>query len=287
MPELPEVETIRRQLEKEIKNTIIKKVVVNFSGRLNLPVKKFIRLITRKKFLAVNRRAKLLIFELSGGLKLLAHLKMTGRFVIENNSVSLSHGRRGEGLERGKHTHVVFELSSGKILVWSDFRKFGFLKLLSSIEAEKFVEKQNYGPEPLDKKFTWIKMAMCLRSKPKAKTKPHLLDQTCIAGVGNIYATEALWMAKIHPLTAVGKINDQKMRALHRSLITILKKSIICGGASADTYVDAYGRQGAFEKRLKVYGREGKTCPRCKTKLIKLKIAGRGSVICPRCQQNS
>lgn len=285
MPELPEVETIRRQLEKEITGRTIKEVVVNFSGRLNLPAKKFSQILKGKKFLAIDRRAKLLIFKLSGGYFILAHLKMSGRFLVGRTKEE-ERTKGSKGLKPvDKHTHVVFKLSGGRELYWNDFRKFGFLKLVNIKGLEKYLEAQAYGPEPLDKSFTWQKMAMCLRGKAKKKIKPTLLDQTCIAGVGNIYATEALWFAKIHPLTLVGTISDNKMRLLYRGLVLILKKSIAARGTSADAYFDAFGEQGKFEKQLKVYGREGKSCRRCKIILKKIKVGGRGTVFCPKCQK--
>jgi formamidopyrimidine-DNA glycosylase len=217
MPELPEVETVRSQLERVIKGATIKDVVVNFSGRLNLSAKKFVQLLKGKKFLAVERRAKLLIFRLSDGFFLLAHLKMSGKFLV----AGYKEGLRGvKGVE--KHTHVVFKLSGGKELYWNDFRKFGFLKLVDEAGLKKYFDEQNYGLEPLDKNFTWQKMAAYLRSAPKKKIKPHLLDQTCIAGIGNIYATEALWSAKINPKTPVGKISDEKMKFLHHAIVDVL-----------------------------------------------------------------
>ncbi|KKT70537.1 MAG: Formamidopyrimidine-DNA glycosylase [Candidatus Uhrbacteria bacterium GW2011_GWE2_45_35] len=279
MPELPEVETIRRQLEAAIKGATIKDVVVNFSGRLNLPAKKIVQILKGKKFLGVDRQAKLLIFRLSGGFSIIAHLKMSGRFVVKSGKGGLR-----EVEEVGKHTHVVFKLSDGKELHWNDVRKFGFLKLVDEAGLKKYLDKQNYGPEPLDKSFTWNKMAMCLRSAPKKKIKPHLLDQTCIAGIGNIYASEGLWFAKINPKIPIEKISDGQMKLLHRGLVGVLKKSLAARGTSADAYVDAFGEQGEFEKQLKVYGREEQPCRRCKTILKKEKIAGRGTVFCPKCQ---
>ncbi|MFH1252787.1 MAG: bifunctional DNA-formamidopyrimidine glycosylase/DNA-(apurinic or apyrimidinic site) lyase [Candidatus Uhrbacteria bacterium] len=291
MPELPEVETVRRQLAKQIKGATIKDTVVNFAGRLNLSAKKFSQILSGKKFLGVDRRAKLLIFKLSGGFFILAHLKMSGKFlvkkIIDKKEFSLSRRHDGGGLGWGKHTHVIFKLSGNKELHWNDVRKFGFLKLVDDQGWQKYLVAQAYGPEPLDKSFTWQKMAMWLRSKPKAKIKPHLLDQTCIAGIGNIYATEALWSAKIHPLTLIGKLSDEQIKKLHHEIILVLKKSLLAHGTSADSYVDAFGEKGNFEKQLKVYGREGKLCIRCRTKLEKMKIGGRGTVFCPKCQRVS
>lgn len=278
MPELPEVETIRRQLTRVIVGATIKDVVVRFAGRLNLPAKKFIQLLKGKRIIGIDRRAKLLIFKLSSGLCLLAHLKMSGRFLIKGPK-----GPKGlKGID--KHTHVVFKLSSGRELHWNDFRKFGFLKLFETKGLKKYLAAQAYGPEPLKKNFTWEKMASCFRARPKAKIKPLLMEQTCIAGIGNLYVAEALWFAGIHPLTPVEKLSNTQLRALHRGIVSILKKAIVARGTSADAYLDAFGREGNFEKQLKVYGREGKPCPRCRTTIKKMKIGGRGSAYCPKCQ---
>lgn len=282
MPELPEVETIRRQLARAIVGATIKDVIVRFSGRLNLPAKKFVQAIKGKKIISIGRRAKLLIFKLSGGRFVLAHLKMSGRFFVKGGK---GREREGKGGKVEKYTRVIFKLSGGKELRWNDFRKLGYLKLLNKPAAQKFMDGQKYGPEPLDKSFTWKKMALCLRSRPKAKIKPLLMEQACVAGVGNIYVTEALWFAKIHPLTPVGKISDARMRALHRDIVSVLKKAVAAHGTSADAYLDVFGKEGTFEKQLKVYGREGKPCPRCRAAIRKTKISGRGSAYCPRCQR--
>jgi formamidopyrimidine-DNA glycosylase len=169
-------------------------------------------------------------------------------------------------------------------LHWNDFRKFGFLKVVDKKGLEKYLAGQNYGPEPLEKSFTWKKMVACLRVRPRAKIKPALLDQRCIAGIGNIYATEALWLAKLHPLTMIGKISDAEMRALHCGVVSVMKKSIVARGTSADAYLDVFGKEGNFEKKLKVYGREGKPCFRCRTLLKKMRVGGRGTAFCPKCQ---
>jgi formamidopyrimidine-DNA glycosylase len=283
MPELPEVETIRRQLVRVVGGATIKEVLVKFAGRLNLPAKKFSQLLGGKKIIGVDRRAKLLIFKLSGGLFILAHLKMSGRFLVKGFEGTRRDGRGFEGIE-DRHTHVVFKLSGNRELHWNDFRKFGFLKVVDKKGLEKYLAGQNYGPEPLEKSFTWKKMVACLRVRPRAKIKPALLDQRCIAGIGNIYATEALWLAKFHPLTMIGKISDAEMRALHCGVVSVMKKSIVARGTSADAYLDVFGKEGNFEKKLKVYGREGKPCFRCRTLLKKMRVGGRGTAFCPKCQ---
>ncbi|MCH8049669.1 bifunctional DNA-formamidopyrimidine glycosylase/DNA-(apurinic or apyrimidinic site) lyase [Patescibacteria group bacterium] len=274
MPELPEVETIRRQLQRTIKGATIKGVTVRYGKKIAPRSSTFVKMLTGKKVLAVDRRAKILWIKLSGGLNLFVHLKMTGRLLLK---------KKGE--RPSKHTHVVFELSGGRELHWEDIRKFGWLKLMPDDEAKKFLEKQSFGPEPISKKFTRPVLSLCLRAHPKAAIKPLLMTQSCVAGIGNIYATEALWMAKIHPLTKVEKISDAQIRLLYSSVVSVLKQAIPARGSSTDAYLDIYGKEGAFVPKLKAYGREGKKCLRCRSILKKIRVGGRGTTICTKCQK--
>lgn len=274
MPELPEVETVRRQLAHEFTGATIKRVEVRFGKKLSPHPKTFVKEIEGKKITGVERRAKLLMIKLSGGLTMLIHLKMTGRLLLRDKKSEPPN----------KHTHVIFHLNDGRELRWEDWRQFGFIHLTDDAGVERYLDKQAYGPEPLDPSFSAKKMALCLRSHPKKKIKPLLLEQSCIAGIGNIYAAEALWYAKIHPMTPVGKIDDAHMKALHKGLVSVLKAAIPAGGSSADAYVDVYGHQGTFVPKLKVYGREGKPCRRCGTALKNLVIGGRSTIYCPSCQ---
>lgn len=273
MPELPEVETICRQLQREIKGATIKEVVVGFAKRLNVRPSELNQRLKSKKILGVERRAKLIIIKINGGSNLLIHLKLTGRLLIKKADDQPS-----------KHTHVIFKLINGLELHFEDARKFGFIKLLDDRVLNKFIEKQNYGPEPLSRSFTWQKFFACLRSRSKSKIKLLLLEQSCLAGLGNIYATEALWAAKIHPLTPIGKIPDSQLKVLYRSIIRLLKSAIRARGSSLDSYLDAYGRPGLFVSKHQVYGRVGKKCRRCGATIQSIKIGGRGSAFCPKCQ---
>lgn len=273
MPELPEVETVARQLDHEIAGRVIKQVDVNFGKRLNPAPKKFVELVTGKKVLSVERRAKILLFKLSGGLTLVAHLKMTGGFYL-----------KPRGTKPTKHAHVVFHLSDGREVHWEDTRKFGFIKAYDQNGLEEYLQTQSYGPEPLEKSFDWKKMALCLRSRPKKPIKPLLMEQSCIAGIGNIYAGEAVWIARLHPMTPVAKITDEQMKVLYRGVVSVLKRAIPARGSSADSYLDVYGQPGIFVPKLKVYGRVGKPCLRCGTKILKVRLAGRGTEYCPKCQ---
>lgn len=273
MPELPEVETVRRQLAREIEGETIKNVVVRFGRRLFPSVVSFVRRVKGRKIVAVKRRAKLIVVKLSGEMNILIHLKMTGRLLL-----------RHAGTEPTKHTHLILKLSGNKEIHWEDWRKFGFVKVLSDNEVERHLSAQSYGPEPLGRGFTAEKMAVCLRAYPKKKIKPLLLEQTCIAGIGNIYAAESLWSAKLYPEMRVGKITDAQMRTLHRGLVSILRRSIAARGTSSDAYLDVYGHRGTYVPKLNVYGRDGKPCKRCRTILKKVVISGRSTVYCPKCQ---
>ncbi len=274
MPELPEVETARRQLEKEFKGATIERTEVRFGKKITPGTATFIKKVTGEKIVNVERRAKLIIIHLSGGLNILVHLMMTGRLLLR---------RPGDTIP--KYTHVIFHLNKNRQLRWEDWRQFGYMKLMSDKEVVKHLEAQGYGPEPLEKSFTWQKMAMCLRGSARKKIKPLLLEQTCIAGIGNIYAAESIWYAKLHPETRIADIDDAQMKQLHKGLIKILKAAIPAGGSSADSYVDIYGHQGTFVPKLKVYGRQGKPCRRCGTALKNMMLGSRATVYCPKCQQ--
>jgi formamidopyrimidine-DNA glycosylase len=274
MPELPEVETIRRQLEREVRGRRVRAVQVRFAGRLNVGARVFDRAISGAVIDSVGRRAKLLLIGLSNGWTMVVHLKMTGRFLLVLPTAKPT-----------KHTHVVFHLSGRKDLFFEDVRKFGFIKLVRTGELdEKIINKEGYGPEPLAPGFNASRFAACLMRFKNKRIKPTLMDQTCVAGVGNIYADEALWRSRIKPDRRAGSLKEREIKELYRGLIHSLKESIRERGTSADSYLDLYGRPGTYVERLKAYGREGEPCPRCRGKLIRVRLAGRSAHFCPRCQ---
>jgi formamidopyrimidine-DNA glycosylase len=274
MPELPEVETVRRQLAKELVGRKIKSVEVNYGGRLNVPVEFFVATVGGRTVKAVERRAKLLIIRLSGGWTLLSHLKMTGRYRLL---------ARGESTE--KHDHLVFRLAGPHDLAFNDFRKFGFVRLYPDADADAAIAKEGYGPEPLERAFTPDVFAACLRRRPKGKVKQVLMDQQCVAGIGNIYADESLWGARLAPTRPVASLKDADLVRLHDSVVTALKASVKRRGTSAESFFDLYGRKGTNVKFLEAYGRAGEPCTRCGTPLRKVRLAGRGTVFCPKCQK--
>lgn len=274
MPELPEVETVRRQLLAELAGRRIRSVEVNYGGRLNVPVADFVSTVSGRTVKTVERRAKLLVIRLSGGWTLLSHLKMTGLYRLVP-----------KGTPAGKHDHIVFRLVGPHDLMFNDFRKFGFIRLYPDAEAEAKIASEGYGPEPLEKAFTPAIFAACLRRRPNAKVKQVLMDQQCVAGIGNIYADESLWDARLAPTRPVKKLKDAELKTLHDSVVTALKASVRRRGTSAESFFDLYGRKGTNVKFLQAYGREGEPCARCGTPLRKVRLAGRGTVFCPQCQK--
>ncbi len=275
MPELPEVETIRRQLAREVTGAVIRSVDVRFGKRLNLPAAKFAATVRGARIADVGRRAKLLIFTLANGWTMVAHLKMTGRFLLVR-----------EGARPNKHTHVVFHLSGGRQLFFEDVRKFGFIKLFPTADVARDVfEKEQYGPEPLEKSFGFDRFAGCLLAHASRRIKQALMDQTCIAGIGNIYADESLWRAAVRPDRRISTLSRSELQKLYRGILTSFRESIRYHGTSADMYVDLYGRQGSYVPRLRVYGREGLRCYRCGGIIAKTRLGGRGTHFCPKCQK--
>jgi formamidopyrimidine-DNA glycosylase len=275
MPELPEVETIRRQLERATVGKTIKATEVLSSKRLNVTAVALKKGTVGAKIVAVRRRAKLLMIDLSNGCTLAIHLKMTGRVLL-----------RPKEAHPEKHTFVIFKLSNGKQIMWEDYRRFGFIKIFSRRELEKYLAAQKFGPEPLDKNFDVIVMTARLARRPRAKIKQLLMDPTCIAGLGNIYAAEALYFARLRPDRPAGDISKKETVELWKGIRKVLVESIAARGTSADAYVDAMGEEGTNVKNLKVYGREGEPCLRRDGGVIKkTKLAGRGTYFCPVCQK--
>lgn len=275
MPELPEVETIRLQLQRRVKGKKITSVEVIFGRKINVPAAKFIRAVKGAKIEAVGRRAKLLLIQLSNGLTMMIHLKMTGRVLL-----------RPRGEKPGKHTFVVFGLSGGEQLFWEDVRKFGFLKLVPTRELPAYWKKEGFGPEPLARDFTPEVLRACLTQHKGKKIKPLLMEPRCVAGLGNIYAAEALWYARVHPGRAAGALTDVEMQELYEGIGRVLSAAIRHRGTSADSYVDLFGEVGEFVPRLKVYGRAGKPCGRkCGALIKKVTLGGRGTYFCPECQK--
>ncbi len=275
MPELPEVETLRRQMEKALAGRKIKSVEVRFGKKIFPSPAALVKATTGAKFKAFGRRAKLLLAHLLSGWTIVTHLKMTGSYLLKK-----------EGETPSKHTHVVFHLDKKEQLWFEDVRKFGFLKVVKTANLEKDVfDAEGYGPEPLDASFTFKRFKMCVTGNPRKKIKPLLLDQSCIAGIGNIYADETCWYAKVHPERTVGSLTEKELKGVYDGAIKSLGASVKRLGSSSDNYRDLYGEKGGNVPHLWVYARDGKPCRRCGASLKKMRVAGRGAHYCPVCQR--
>jgi formamidopyrimidine-DNA glycosylase len=245
----------------------------------------------------VERRAKVLLIELDNAYTLLIHLKMTGQLVYIKKPKAESRKLKAEerfgaghpndsliGQLPDKSTRVVLELSGGK-LFFNDQRKFGWVRLLPTAEVPSIDFFKKIGPEPLAAGFTPKEFRERLAKRPNTSVKVALLDQTVVAGVGNIYADESLWGAKIHPATLVKNISPQKLNKLFSELQYVLCLSIEKGGSTDKNYVNAEGKKGSYITFARAFRREGKPCPRCGRIIIKTRVAGRGTHLCPDCQK--
>ena len=236
----------------------------------------------------VRRRAKVLIIDLDSEYSLVIHLKMTGQLVFRGEGAAFGAGHPNDSLIGklpDKSTRVVFTFDDGSQLFFNDQRKFGWVRLLPTLEVENLDFFKKVGPEPLSADFSAKDFADRLLSRKNSGIKAVLLDQTVLAGVGNIYADESLWAAKIHPETKVSDIPATKVKALYAELRRILHLSIEKGGSTDRNYVDAEGKRGSYLSFAAVFRREGQPCQRCGTTIIKTRVAGRGTHICLYCQK--
>jgi formamidopyrimidine-DNA glycosylase len=266
MPELPEVETIKRDLEKVILGKKIVRVKVIRDTVIREPsAAKFKLGLEGQTVRNILRRAKVLILELSNGKSLVIHLKMTGQLVYPGG---------------GDKSRVAFQLSDGKTLDFNDQRLFAELRLLDDWRSLKFIRE--LGPEPFE--ITPEKFKAMLSVK-KTKIKPLLLDQKFIAGIGNLYAAECLFRAKINPLRPASSLTVPEIKLLLAEIKSVLKEAIKSGGSSIDDYVRVSGSKGDYVRHHRVYGRQNKPCFICKTTIQRSVVGGRGTFFCPKCQR--
>ena len=287
MPELPEVETIRIGLGKLLPGLAVKDVWHDWPKSFPNAPADVARFLVRAKVERVKRRAKVLIIELSSGYSLVIHLKMTGQLVFKGKKSFAAGHPTGSlvGDLPDKSTRVVLEFANGDKLFFNDQRKFGWMRLIPTTEVPLIDFMRTVGPEPLDDDFTVDRFIERLMTRKNSPVKAVLLDQKVLAGVGNIYADESLWGAKIHPSTPVDKIPRTKLVVLHQSLRGVLKQSIDSGGSTDKNYVNAEGKKGSYLSFANVFRKQGQPCPRCGTEIIKIRVAGRGTHICPKEQK--
>ena len=288
MPELPEVETVRVGLQGLLPGRKIASETHDWpKGFPNSPHDVAAFLIGAH-IAQVRRRAKVLLIDLDTKYTLVIHLKMTGQLVFRSDAAAFGAGHPNYSLVGelpDKSTRVTLTFTDGSRLFFNDQRKFGWMRLMPTAEVENLDFFKKVGPEPLAADFSAAQFAERLNRRAKSGVKAVLLDQTVVAGIGNIYADESLWAAKIHPETAVKDIPAAKTKKLFEGLQAVLRLSIEKGGSTDRNYVDHEGKRGSYLTFANVFRRESKPCPRCGTEIIKLRVAGRGTHICPHCQQ--
>jgi len=286
MPELPEVETVRRQLLDKVIGRTIQEVEVFHSKSVNHDTE--IEEKLRGKIVAdVDRIGKLMIFsfENEDDLFLLAHLKMTGQFFFVDTDSIIGGGHSmtaGDMDLPMKHTRVGFHFTDHSSLYFNDMRLFGYVKLTNTRELE--LARGKFGPEPIMDDFDseWFYKKL---KKRKTSIKAALLDQSFIAGLGNIYVDEALWRARVKPSRRSDKVTRKEAVVLAAASGDVMRESILVGGTTFQHFKDTGGSKGNFTDYLKVFGRQGKACERCGSEIRKIRVAARGTHYCPRCQK--
>jgi formamidopyrimidine-DNA glycosylase len=267
LPELPEVETIRAQLAPRLEGRVLARVEI-LDPRLTRPHDLFevAEELEGDVVVAVERRGKYLLLRLESGLGLLVHLRMTGSFAFSPAT----------------HERAVVELDDGSRLAYRDVRRFGTWLVLEDVDLEPYLTTKN-GPEPLGPRFTarWLGAQLARRRAP---LKAVLLDQRVVAGLGNLYADEALWRARLNPLRPAGDLSDEEVGRLVRAIRTSLRAGIARQGSTLSDYRAPDGSAGSMQDEFRVYGRDGEPCPRCRTTITKTRVGGRGTWFCPRCQ---
>ncbi|MDK2824302.1 MAG: formamidopyrimidine-DNA glycosylase [Clostridia bacterium] len=278
MPELPEVETVRRSLEPKLLGKIITGIEVNLPKLIKIPQgdeRMFKEILIGSKFNEIKRRGKYLLFYMDNSWVLVIHLRMTGRLLYVHGNTTVE-----------KHTHFIFYLDDGNELRFHDIRQFGLLYLVPQNGLGAISGLKKLGPEPLSTEFTLECLKEAVKGK-KQKVKIFLLDQSCIAGIGNIYADEILFQAGIHPSETVDKLTVEKLKALWEAIRDRLRAGVEHRGTSIKNYVDGFGEVGSFQYQLKVYGKAGQPCFNCGKEIERTKVGGRSTAYCPYCQRKS
>ncbi|OGG40516.1 hypothetical protein A2116_02405 [Candidatus Jorgensenbacteria bacterium GWA1_49_17] len=308
MPEMPEVETIARGLDRKIKNRKITDIWTDWPKYFKLPknAASFRKHVIGKKITAVGRRGKNVLIYLSDNHLLLVHQKMSGHLMVGKwrpaSKITTSHvvrlrenwqGQKWIPVASGesplwdpmnRFIRLIFFLSGGEMLALSDLRRFAKVLCAPREKVFDLPEIKKLGPEPLDKTFNFRKFEELFRGR-KGRIKQILMDQNFITGIGNIYADEILWTARIHPTARVEKLKEKELKVIYGSIKKILKKALRLRGTSIDDYRDSGGERGKYDLTRYVYQREGEPCPRCGTKIKRIKLGGRSAHFCPKCQR--
>lgn len=287
MPELPEVETVRLQLKHKVIGKIIDTVEV-FHQKTVEHNRAIGKKLTGKQITDIDRVGKLMIFSFTGetNLFLLAHLKMTGQFFYVDKKGAVSGGGHSmtppDTILPNKHTRVAFHFSDDTSLFFNDMRLFGYTKLANAKTVAE--ARKGFGPEPIDPEFDIDWFVTHVR-KRKAPIKAVLLDQSFIAGLGNIYVDETLWRTQVRPMRPANTLTRKEAAAIAAASGNIMREAIAVGGTTFQHFKDTGGENGNFTDYLKVFGKQGESCSRCNTVIKKTRCAGRGTHYCPKCQK--
>ncbi|GAO99621.1 bifunctional DNA-formamidopyrimidine glycosylase/DNA-(apurinic or apyrimidinic site) lyase [Fructobacillus ficulneus] len=273
MPELPEVETVRRGLTALVAGAQINKVQVPYPKAIVSDLAEFKEDLIGATIEKIDRRGKFLLFRLSSDQTLVSHLRMEGQYSVEP-----------AGATPHKHTEVIFNLADDRDLMYNDTRRFGRMQLVKTGQENQVVPGiAKMGPEPTESDLTEEYLAKIL-AKGHRMIKPFLLDQANLAGLGNIYTDEVLWQSKIHPETLTNQVSATEVANLRENIITELARATEHHGTTVHSFSNVFGEVGEFQNELDVYGRVGEPCRRCGEPLVKIKVAQRGTTYCPKCQ---
>ncbi len=282
MPELPEVESIRTQLERFLVNHTIERVDIKNNRIFEGDTQKIID----AKVIGIRRYGKVLVIDLDNSYSLMAHVKMTGQFIYRGknlpNPVPLSP--KVNGGVPGPHTQVVFYLNHHSVLYFNDFRRFGWIKVVETKNVEQTGLVGKMGPEPF-KDLSLEKLQLIL-TKTRRPIKVVLMDQARIAGVGNIYANDALWLSKVAPARPSNSLTEEEQKRLFQAVESVLKEGMKYGGSSENSFVTPDGTEGEYQRHTLIYGKQGTLCNHCHdNKIVKQMLGGRGTYFCPSCQK--
>lgn len=275
MPELPEVETVKRTLEELVVGKTIQSVDIAWPNIIKRPADptEFTTEVKGQTIHSMRRRGKFLLFDLDD-LVMVSHLRMEGRYgVYKQEDAPVPH------------THVTFGFSDGTELRYQDVRKFGTMHLFEKGKEEETMPLIQLGVEPFDEAFT-VELLTNASQKTTRKIKPFLLDQKTVVGLGNIYVDEALFRARIHPERLAHSLTDEEFQKLQHSIVETLSEAVQLGGSSIKSYVNGQGEMGMFQQTLEVYGRKNEPCKHCEDTIIRIVVGGRGTHYCPTCQAN-
>ena len=289
MPELPEVEVVKRSLENLISNLVIKAIKIE-EPKLRYKVKiNEINQLIGLKLLSIKRRSKYLLFFFTKGIVMIAHLGMTGKFFVvskKNIKSKTSYYYNINEEKDKKHNHLIFIFKNGSKLIYNDVRKFGFIKLDLINKFKENNHLKNLGPEPLEKYFNFKYVKSYLTGR-KRIIKDLLMDQKFVSGLGNIYVNEILFYSNVKPTKIVSKLVDFEIKEIIKNTKKILKKAIKFGGSSIKNFENSSGKEGSFQKCFSVYAQKGEECSNsdCKEKIKKIVLSNRASFFCPKCQK--